>query len=244
MQMWHDVEIIPDNFYQMDTCANEIPRVRPFSQLNILGSAGKLADWMRKTERGGKLCHLLRMSDWLCEPTLCPTVSLPHLTSITMHFEVEERSALFTILLAAGNLFKGRRRRMPHSRDLIVRHAVGILRKAAYCGYSDNKLGDTVALMGECVTRMCQSKADMQCCGNDRWRPAHIIPERCQADSYRIQLQGKAEGLRCNMQHILWNYVEKARMELSRLFKALWDSRNIWMGFCTNQTYMESFVQY
>lgn len=36
------------------------------------------------------------------------------------------------------------------------------------CGYSDNKLGDTMALMGESACQMCQTEEDMQCRGNDR----------------------------------------------------------------------------
>lgn len=47
--MRHDVEIIPDNSHQMDTCANEIPRVL-LPLLNILGSADKLARWERERE--------------------------------------------------------------------------------------------------------------------------------------------------------------------------------------------------
>lgn len=36
---WDTMEIIPNNFYQMDTCANEMPTGALSSLLNILGSA-------------------------------------------------------------------------------------------------------------------------------------------------------------------------------------------------------------
>lgn len=39
---------------------------------------------------------------------------------------------------------------------------------SAYCRFSDNKPGDTMALMGDSVCDMCQTEGDMQCCGNDR----------------------------------------------------------------------------
>lgn len=39
---------------------------------------------------------------------------------------------------------------------------------STYCRYSDNKLGDTMALMAESVCQMCQTEGDMQCRGNDR----------------------------------------------------------------------------
>lgn len=64
------------------------------SLLNILGSADKLA---RRRERERELCHLLRMSDRWCGPTLCPTMSFQHFTSITMPFEPEEPGDLLTI---------------------------------------------------------------------------------------------------------------------------------------------------
>lgn len=40
--------------------------------------------------------------------------------------------------------------------------------------YSDNRLGDTMALMGEGVCQICQTEGDMQCHSNDRYHPAYV----------------------------------------------------------------------
>lgn len=53
MQMRHDVEIIPDNLWQMDTCANEILRVQLSSLFNILAGADKPGRCRRGSGRGG-----------------------------------------------------------------------------------------------------------------------------------------------------------------------------------------------
>ncbi len=66
---------------------------------------------------------------------------------------------------------------------------------SAYYRYSDNKLGDTRALIGESVCQTCQTEGDMQCHSNDRWHPAYITREKCQADSYCIQLEGRQRTL-------------------------------------------------
>ena len=84
-----------------------------------------------------------------------------------------------------------------HSRDLIVCCTLSIWKeKKIRVSHNDNKQGDYVALMSECVSPMCQREEDMQCCGNDRWHPAYINPERCQADSFSWRAGG---NLRCNM---------------------------------------------